>query len=287
MNIGIIGNGFVGAATGLFKCKEVSTFIFDVVPDKCEPKGTTLKDLVENCDLIFICLPTPMTSDCECYLGIIEKVVSELKQLIEKTSKNPQLILRSTVPPGTSESLGVHHMPEFLTEKNWARDFKNTKLWVVGLNQSVFGWDTMIPFMKNLLQVAKENGNINHDDIEFSTTKESEMTKYVRNLFLATKVSFFNEMEEYCRLSDINYNRVRDLVIEDTRIGNSHTAVPGPDGKRGFGGTCLPKDTHALHSDMEKNKGMKSYIISAVLDRNNNHDRIEKDWSQDKGRSTI
>ena len=72
----------------------------------------------------------------------------------------------------------------------------------------------------------------------------------------------------------------------DKRIGLSHINVPGPDGKFGFGGTCFPKDTNGLLSDMKK-QGMKSFILENAVIRNETVDRPEKDWSLDKGRAVV
>ena len=111
------------------------------------------------------------------------------------------------------------------------------------------------------------------------------MIKMFKNCFLATKVSFCNEMYEYCQLKGINYENVRNIVTKDERIGESHTIVPGPDNKKGFGGTCFPKDINSLKYEMEK-INMKPYIINSVINRNN-IDRPEKDWNENKGRSVL
>ena len=110
------------------------------------------------------------------------------------------------------------------------------------------------------------------------------MVKYFRNTFLALKVSFCNELEQFCTVKGINYDRVRQVAASDSRIGPSHTAVPGPDGHRGFGGTCFPKDTNGLLFEMKK-YGMNSHILSAAVQRNLLQDRPERDWEQDIGRA--
>ena len=112
------------------------------------------------------------------------------------------------------------------------------------------------------------------------------MVKYFRNTFLSVKVSYCNEINQYCKLKNIDYDRVRKIAASDNRIGISHTQVPGPDGKNGFGGTCFPKDTAGLLTDMKKNN-MKSYILKASITRNEECDRPEKDWSLDKGRAVL
>ena len=80
----------------------------------------------------------------------------------------------------------------------------------------------------------------------YATVEELIFTKYLRNSFLATKVAFFNEVFDLCNTAGIDYNQVKALVGLDDRITHSHMHVPGPDGDRGFGGACFPKDTEAL-----------------------------------------
>jgi UDPglucose 6-dehydrogenase len=106
----------------------------------------------------------------------------------------------------------------------------------------------------------------------------------VRNCFLATKVSFFNGIEKFCGVNDVSYEFVRELVCLDERVGESHTEVPGPDGKRGFGGTCFPKDLNSLIYQMDQSN-VDPMILSAANDQNNKVDRPEKDWEEDRGRA--
>ena len=82
----------------------------------------------------------------------------------------------------------------------------------------------------------------------------------------------------------MDYNTVAELTGLDPRIGQSHTQVPGPDGKRGFGGTCFPKDISSLNYQLEQ-VGIESYIIEAAKSRNTQVDRTEQDWKMDKGRA--
>ena len=116
--------------------------------------------------------------------------------------------------------------------------------------------------------------------------KEAELVKMFRNCFLATKVSFCNEIYEFCQNKDICYENVRKIATNDDRILPSHTRVPGPDGKKGYGGTCFPKDTNSFKYEMEK-VGVKPYILNAVIERNETIDRPQKDWNENKGRSVI
>ena len=122
--------------------------------------------------------------------------------------------------------------------------------------------------------------------MSFVTNKEAEMVKMFKNCFLATKVSFCNEMHQFCENKGINYENVRKLAANDDRILHSHTKVPGPDGGKGFGGTCFPKDISSLELQMSDAQ-MESYILEAAKARNLQIDRPEEDWKYNLGRSVI
>ena len=280
MKIGIIGNGFVGKATALFATDFIKTVIYDKDPEKCEPYGATVADL-RDCDFVFICVPTPMRRDGSCHFQIVESCVYELNTA---GIREESIVVRSTVPVGFCDSVGVNFMPEFLTEANWIEDFKNNNSWVFGVN-SIYNAPVKSKFAE-LISLAKSGGSIKHDDVYFCSSKEAELCKLTRNSFLATKVSFFNEIYDFCEKEDLDYNTVAELTGLDDRIGQSHTQVPGPDGKKGFGGTCFPKDLDSLYSQMN-GVGMESYIIEAARSRNIQVDRPEQDWTLDKGRSVL
>lgn len=93
MIIGIIGNGFVGKATMQLECEDIKILAYDIRPEFCRPSGLTINEL-NKCDIIFISVPTPMSKDGSCYLGIVESVLNDL----EKISYNGFVVLRSTVP---------------------------------------------------------------------------------------------------------------------------------------------------------------------------------------------
>lgn len=278
MKIGVIGNGFVGNATGLFRSESVRVLTYDKDPNRRDPPSTELTDFFD-CDFVFICVPTPMNDDGSCHTQIVEGCVYELNMA---GIRDENIVVRSTVPVGFCESLGVNFMPEFLTESNWMEDFKNNKTWVFGTD-SIYNTLVKSKF-KDLISLAESAGSIKHNDIYFCPSKEAELTKLTRNVFLATKVSFFNEIYDYCEKEEVDFNTVAELVSLDGRIGPSHTQVPGPDGKKGYGGTCFPKDVSSLNYQMDK-IGMEPYIIEAVKSRNVQVDRKEQDWKLNKGRA--
>lgn len=275
MHIGIVGGGFVGSATALLACTDIQVTVYDLDPTRCSPPGTKMRDLLV-CDLVFVCVPTPTYENGSCNTTIVERCVRSLQE-----AGIHNIILRSTVPPGTSEQLQVAFMPEFLTEANWRQDFMNCKQWVFAPRTV-----TEAGVFIELFTTAKRNGVILHDTVTIMGRKEAELVKYTRNNFLALKISFFNEIHQLCKATGIDYDAVRAGLEGDTRIGMSHTMVPGYDGHFGFGGTCLPKDTNALLQYMTQH-GVESHIVKAAVTRNQTIDRPEKDWEADPRAFTI
>jgi UDPglucose 6-dehydrogenase len=280
MIIGIIGNGFVGKATCQLECKDIKILAYDINPKLRNPSELELQDM-NKCEIIFISVPTPMSKDGSCHLNIIESVLADLKSI----NYNGFIILRSTVPVGTCDKLNCYFMPEFLTEKNYIDDFINNKDWIFGL----LGDDrdrAVQEKIEQLFNYAFQNNRIKYNTLHFVKNKEAEMIKLFKNCYLATKVSFCNEIHEFCQLKDVNYENVRLLATKDERILQNHTYVPGHDGLKGFGGTCFPKDTSSLRYEM-KQSGMKPYIMDSIIERNETVDRPEKDWHNNKGRAII
>ncbi len=276
MKIGVIGNGFVGHAMSVLS-PAVEILFWDLEPSKRCPHHLTIDQLVKESEIVFISVPTPMDASGNCHTDIVESAVREVQSI----DSNKHIVIRSTVPPGTSDRLGVSFIPEFLTEKNWKSDFINCEQWIIG--SSDYG---LVSKITSMIDSAYKCKLIYNNNVIHVTTKEAEMIKYVKNCFLATKVSFFNEMYRLCEKTSINYETVRKLSAEDSRIGEGHTKVPGHDGKAGFGGTCFPKDMWALLRFMEENN-VSSHVVYGALTRNETIDREEKDWTDDKGRASL
>ena len=280
MNILIIGFGFVGKATYLLNNNDIKIFVYDINPDLCIPNGINLEEVVKNVDLIFISLPTPLNIDGTCYTKLIDDVLNSIS--------HDYIIIRSTIPVGYCDSKKVFFMPEFLTEKNWKNDFINNKNWIYGIYENCPKEKEEI--FKNriseLINSAYKNDSIKYNQISFCSNKEAELTKLVRNTFLATKISYFNEIYDLTQKLNINYDRVVELVKSDERIGDTHMSCPGHDGRRGYGGTCFPKDTNSMYYQMIGH-GIDSHIFEANLYRNEIIDRPERDWLVDKGRTNV
>ncbi len=279
-DIGIIGGGFVGSATKLLNCPKINTLVWDLDESKRVPSNLKYSDILTT-DFIFICVPTPMSVNGECHTGIVECVIQELKS----HNYTGRIIVRSTVPVGFCHKHDVDFMPEFLTEANWKMDFYTCQEWIIGTDN--FNTTVYEKFTR-LFQVAKSQGCIISDMVTWLSTQEAESVKYFRNCFLATKVSFCNEFYNFCKASGVDYSSVAKVACNDPRIGQSHSRVPGPDGKTGFSGSCFPKDMASLCFQM-KSQGLQCHVVEACITRNLLIDRPEKDWENQelKGRATL
>ena len=192
--IGIIGQGFVGNAIyQKFKNYfEVKTY--DIIEDKSN--STKIKTMSQ--DIVFVCLPTPMNRRGRCDTSLIESTVKE----IFTTFKCKTVVIKSTVPPGTTAKINslypnmdVIFNPEFLTEANAVNDFNNQTRIILG------GPLAATTKLKTIFSKVFPNASIIKTD-----STNAEMVKYVTNCFLATKVSFANEMYEICKGLEIDYD---------------------------------------------------------------------------------
>jgi len=263
--------------------KPIQTYIYDIRPEACHPPGITLEDLDRECDILFFCLPTPLHHDGSCYTQILEDTIA-------KCPTNQYKVIRSTVPVGFAAKHGCYFMPEFLTEANWEDDFRRTREWVVGIPNTATATATLHDEFKNriskLIKRSHKNRSIDSPAVVFCDTNEAEMLKLMKNCFLSAKVSLMNEFYDFCAATKTDYNNVVALAKRDTRMGTSHFQVPGPDGRRGFGGTCFPKDTHSLYCQMKAHH-LVPRVYPAILARNDTIDRPEREWSRDVWRTTI
>ena len=197
LTIGIIGNGFVGKATKLLACPDIRVLIYDREPKLCEPKGTQLSDLLQ-CSVIFVCVPTPMKPDGSCHLAIVESVVKQLRDLDYPNF----IVIRSTVPIGTCDRLLCYFMPEFLTEQNYEKDFRSNRHWILGYIHDKRTSEFKLT-MNQLFQTAYLHGQIESNYTKYIYNSEAEMVKLFRNSYLATKVSFCNEVFQFLSLIHI------------------------------------------------------------------------------------
>jgi len=272
MNIGIIGNGFVGNAINQNFKTHYETLIYDVDPSRSTTDS--IASLVTNTDLIFVAVPTPMSTSGVCDLSIVNNVMDQINEHYEDNI----IILKSTIPPGTCEKLSENYnfrlvfSPEFLTERNAVEDFKTC-------NRVIFGGQKADT--EQCVKVFKDK----YPEKTYLTTdwKSAEMVKYFLNTFLAAKVSFANEMYQLCEALGISYDAVLDLVVHDPRLTKSHFLVPGPDGQFGFGGVCFPKDINALINVCRQNNVDSTMLLSAW--NKNLIVREECEWLELEGRA--
>lgn len=280
MKIGILGQGFVGSAIreGLKNFYDV--LVYDLKKELCPLEMlATPPDIVQNCEIIFQCLPTPMKKSGECDLSIVEKSLLTIDLISETHKKSPIVIIKSTVPPGTCEkldkkfkNLNIVFSPEFLTEANSIEDFKNQTRIILGGPRP---YSTQV---KTMFRRA-----FPHIPIVKTGYQTAEMVKYFINNFLSAKVSFANEMYQICNKLGIDYDKVTEYALFDQRIGRSHLAVPGPDGDFGFGGHCFPKDLDAmiyLAHELDLNP-----LVLKCTKLKNNSVRKNRDWEKMKGRA--
>ena len=263
-SIGIIGNGIVGKATNLlFKSNKNRIFDLD------RKKRVNCKDFdnLLDCELIFVCVPTPLDDSKKLDVSGVDDSV---KRLLSSGIDPWRIVIRSTVPVGTTADLGVSFMPEFLRDDTWEKDIEFTSRLLIGVPDGP-EWNDNIKSLSSTVDKLLVEAKM----IIMHKSTALECIKLSRNAFLATKVSFFNEIKEFCDNNDIDYDEVWRGVGVDSRIGTSHIQVPGPDGKAGWGGKCLPKDVNGLVAQMRAS-GVKSHVITGALERNESIDRPNK-----------
>lgn len=269
--LGLIGNGFVGSAIYENLKNHYEFAIYDNKPTLSN--RNSIGEVVKEAEVIFVALPTPMYNTGKCDLTIIFDAMSE----IYNNYNDNIVVLKSTVVPGTCDEIKdrfpdmrIVFSPEFLTEANHIEDFRSC-------NRMIFGGlkeDTAV--CVKLIQPIFE-------DKHYFTTdwKTAETVKYFINIFLATKISFANEMKQICDLVGVEYDNIVKLALCDQRIGRTHFQVPGNDGHRGFGGKCFPKDLNAI-IHLCLTAGLDPVILKSVWAKNLNI-REEHDWMNIEG----
>ena len=272
--IGIIGNGFVGGAV----LSAFSTTNKMMVYDKNKTNSiNTLKEVVQESDFIFVSVPTPMRNvrGGEIDLSIVSQVLRDIGEHSPK--KDTIIILKSSVVPGSVEKmikdnpeLNIVYNPEFLREKTARLDFLNPSRIVIG------GSLENVKEVKKLFQFRFPFSKILITDV---TT--AQMIKYMANCFLATKVSYINEMYQVAQKLGVNWNEALEGFALDGRIGLSHITVPGPDGQLGFGGKCFPKDINAM-IHLCQDVGVDPTVLKAAWEKNLEV-REDLDWATIKG----
>jgi UDPglucose 6-dehydrogenase len=237
MKLGIVGHGFVGTAVDHGFTRDIQKFIVDPKHNSTN----TIEDLIKfKPDATFVAVPTPQSESGECNTEILETVMQQLNN-----SKGLLVIVKSTVPAYKLQkiqeeciNLRIVYNPEFLTEKNYIDDFVNPAMHVFG------GMNADTDAVEKLYLEHSDCKECPVFKVDLIT---ASMVKYCINSFLATKVTFMNEMYDVLKAArGTDWNTFSKIIQTDPRIGNTHMRVPGHDGQRGYAGSCFPKDTNAL-----------------------------------------
>lgn len=296
MNITVIGTGYVGLVTGAcFSKMGNRVYCVDIDEDKInglksnslpiyEPELSTIvetgqkrgdlifttdiKESLKNTNIIFIAVGTPMSSDGSANL---EYVFSAARDVGENLVNDSIVVIKSTVPVGTCNEVkneiakytDVHFEiasnPEFLKEGSAVSDCMRPDRIVIGAEK-----DSVFEVLKELYSPFVQN----HDRFVLMDIKSSEMTKYVANAMLATKISFMNEIANICEVTGANVKNVRLGIGSDKRIGYDFIYAGC-----GYGGSCFPKDVQALITTARAN-GYEPKILSNVEEVNNNQKKV-------------
>jgi len=301
MNITVIGTGYVGLVTGAcFSKMGNKVYCVDIDEEKIgnlkkgilpifEPhlgtmvkngqeKGdlfftTKIKEALDDTDIIFIAVGTPMAEDGSANLDYIFSAASDIAQNI---SHDSLVVIKSTVPVGTcfkvknhiesilkdngsSVKIDIASNPEFLKEGRAIEDCMHPDRIVIGAeSEDVF--DTLKDLYSSFV--------LNHDRFVLMDIKSSEMTKYVANAMLATKISFMNEIANICEVTGADVQQVRLGIGSDKRIGYDFIYAGC-----GYGGSCFPKDVQAL-INTAKTHGYEPMILSNVEKVNANQKKV-------------
>lgn len=257
MKVAIVGYGFVGKALA-------EGFLDTVELIKIDPKlGTDINEIIEfKPKIVFICLPTPMKDDSSQDITTLKEVFKQISQI----KNNYLVVLKSTVLPDNIQQLSklnedFIYNPEFLREKHAKEDFINSTLIVFGGQKEKC--NVLGDFYANHTKcISKEY---------FFTDKiTASLIKYTINSFLSTKVSFFNELHKLFTGSGSkdSWENFIKMISVDKRIGASHMQVPGHDGRLGFGGACLPKDSKAFLLYSQKKQANLNVLETAINTNN-------------------
>jgi len=256
----IAGYGFVGSAIGDILSKHHT-----VIPVDPRLNNNKIEDHLHDCDGIVVAVSTPPDNNGNCDASNIHNVLEQVvwPEDTEANFNNPiPILIKSTVPwtilEPLAEKYNITYYPEFLREETALEDFINQKYCILGGKKTQIWTD----LLRNELPLVEH--------IHTCTVQEASIVKYFANSYLATKLTFFNQLFELCNEVDADYDTVSNLLGLDKRIGNGHTTVPGNDGKFGWGGHCFPKDTQAL-LNVAKELGINLSLLEKTVELNEIH----------------
>ena len=257
--IGIVGVGFVGSAIhASLRQHHLSPYLYD----KYKGIGTLSGCLVQ--DVLFLALPTLFDAELKDYNTL---ALQETCSYLHNHGYKGLVVIKSTVTPGTTNhialenpSLRLVHNPEFLSAATAVRDFHQQRHIILGVHPRVdsVATESLRAWYRTYYPSAT---------ISTCTCIESEMVKMGCNTFYSVKIQYFNELYALCRAQDLDFNRVRDMMLRNDWIHPMHTKVPGSDGQLSYGGACFPKDTQALAAHMGRWGCPRQVLLAAIRER--------------------
>ncbi len=269
MKVGIVGAGVVGRATARTYLEYVEEVrVYDVIPER---KTHSLSQIL-GCDIVFVCLPTPQKpNSLEMDLSAIEQFFTDLTRF-GSGPVTTNLVLRSTVPIGTTKRLrgwyklsNLVHSPEFLTARVAVTDAMLPARNIIGQPGLTSVADGNKCFF-TLEQLYKKR--FPGVPCFLMDSDESEAVKLILNSFFSLKVAYFNCVKQLSDKLGLDWQRVLEGILSDGRVGFGHTQVPGPDGRLGFGGACLRKDLACLtYSVVEE--GLDGQVLLSAINTYN------------------
>ena len=282
MNIGIIGYGTVGKAVAKGFEKKAQLYIYDPLyrADSGERFCSSITEVYRACEFSFICVPTPQKLKIpdDVYGEFDSTILDSCMEVIaqEKFSSSKIVVIASTVLPSkvkeyleTWPDMNIVISPELLTEKNAIQDFLNPDCRVIGGE----------PDHSHALQKLYEDySECQPCKVGYCSAVNAAYIKYMRNTYLAIKVSMMNQFYDLFEQMDStdSWEDIAAILHYDSRLGGSHYNVPGHDGDRGWGGKCLPKDSGALYH-YAVGQDIEMTLLKAALEYNK---KIRKniDW---------
>jgi UDPglucose 6-dehydrogenase len=257
MKIGLLGLGYVGTAVA-HTHRHHQLVIRD---PKLGDKSASIDD-IKLCDAVYICVPTPMAEDGHCDDSYVKSVLKEL------VGYEKVIISKSTVPPGVYANLKEHypnlvHAPEFLTAANATFDYENSNWVLIG------GDENYCNEAKKVIQASTIQATHYH----ITNISTASLFKYMANSFMATKVTFMNDLFHLAKAVGVDWNEIKEISTNDPRLGISHWDVPGPDGSYGYGGACFPKDVSAI-IEHGTDIGTPQQLLQSVKEINSLHRKI-------------
>ncbi len=245
MKIGIVGFGHVGK---LMKKMFSDAIIFDPY------LKIGIKEEINICDVVFVCVPTDMLENGDCDTSIVEECINWIKSKL--------IIIRSTVPVGFTDKMVKKHKKRIVFQPEYYGETPDHPFNNIRRDWLSFGGE---PSSVNLAIKAYQLIINSEVKIFQSNAVDVEMAKYMENSFFATKVTFVNEMFDIAQAFGVDFNIAREIWLADPRIGRSHTFVYKE--KRGYSGKCLPKDISSI-KNQASNAKVNTLLLDTIVEKN-------------------